>query len=110
MKRLIESLEKCAEAHKATKEHLPMEGQFIIYDCNVPLLTDVQDIVYAFSSNILSIEWSTGFLRYITIFLDELYILPNERIDWELLKMSLPTDTELSFANDIPCDFTHLRF
>ena len=110
MKRLIESLGKCAEAHKANKEHLPMEEQFVIYDCNVPLLTDVQNIVYAFTSNHISIEWNSEVVRYITIFLDEVEILPNEQIDWELLKMSLPADTELSFANDIPCDFTHLTF
>ena len=91
MKRLIDALKKCADAHKVEFKHYDEENQVGIFGYSVPLVADVTSIVRGFSGSTSSVDADGGW-GIITVYLDEVEMLPDDKIDWSLIKMALPHD------------------
>ena len=93
MKRLIEALEECATAHGREFKHYEDEKQVGIFGCNLPTVFDVRSIVSGFcgANSVAAIDDSWGI---ITVYLDELELLPEDQIDWVSIKMALPYKEE----------------
>lgn len=95
MKRLIAALEECATAHGFEFKHYEDERQVSIFGCNVPTVSDVRSIVSGFCcvNSVAAIEASESW-GIITVYLDELELLPEDQIDWVSIKMALPYKEE----------------
>lgn len=95
MKRLIEALEECATAHGFAFKHYEDVQQVGIFGCNLPTVFDVRSIVIGFcgENSLAAIEASDSW-GIITVYLDELDLLPDDQIDWVRIKMALPYKEE----------------
>lgn len=95
MNRLIAALEECATAHGFEFKHYEDERQVGIFGCNLPTVFDVRSIVSGFcgANSVAAIEASDSW-GIITVYLDELELLPEDQIDWVSIKMALPYKEE----------------
>ena len=91
MKRLIDALKKCADAHKVEFKHYDEENQVGIFGYSVPLVADVTSIVHGFTGRYGPVSADQGW-GCVTVYLDECEMLPDSEIDWAVIKMALPHD------------------
>ena len=84
----------CASAHGFEGVVSKEDSQFYILACNIPTAADIQSIVTGFTGSKDAVE--ADFMHgWITVFLNECKILPQDKIDWMVIQMALPYGTKI---------------